>query len=70
MCQPPWPWVLGNLAQRFGGPARVLGIGRQGSSGPLTLAQLRAVMGDLLDEAFYADLETDMQRLATMSATG
>ena len=31
------------------------------------IKQLRAVMGDLLDEAFYADLETDMQRLATMS---
>jgi lysine 2,3-aminomutase len=29
--------------------------------------QLRKVMGDLLDERFYADLETDMQRLATMS---
>src|SRR3954451_11006753 len=31
------------------------------------IKQLRTVMGDLLDEAFYADLETDMQRLATMS---
>jgi lysine 2,3-aminomutase len=29
--------------------------------------QLRAVMGDLLDERFYTDLETDQQRLATMS---
>jgi lysine 2,3-aminomutase len=29
--------------------------------------QLRAVMGDLLDESFYADLATDQQRLATMS---
>lgn len=29
--------------------------------------QLRAVMGDLLDERFYADLETDMQQHATMS---
>ena len=29
--------------------------------------QLREVMGDLLDDRFYADLETDMQRLATMS---
>ena len=29
--------------------------------------QLRKVMGDLLDERFYADLETDQQRLATMS---
>ncbi|MCU7722586.1 lysine 2,3-aminomutase [Actinoplanes sp. KI2] len=29
--------------------------------------QLRAVMGDLLDERFYADLEADQQRLATMS---
>src|SRR4029453_11986534 len=31
------------------------------------IKQLRAVMGDLLDDAFYADLETDQQRLATMS---
>ena len=29
--------------------------------------QLRALMGDLLDERFYADLEADQQRLATMS---
>jgi lysine 2,3-aminomutase len=29
--------------------------------------QLRAVMGDLLDEPLYADLEADQQRLATMS---
>ncbi|GIE98681.1 KamA family radical SAM protein [Paractinoplanes rishiriensis] len=29
--------------------------------------QLRAVLGDLLDERFYTDLETDQQRLATMS---
>jgi lysine 2,3-aminomutase len=29
--------------------------------------QLRAVLGDLLDERFYADLEADQQRLATMS---
>ena len=29
--------------------------------------QLRAVLGDLLDERFYADLETDQKRLATMS---
>jgi lysine 2,3-aminomutase len=29
--------------------------------------QLRAVMGDLLDERFYADLDSDQQRLATMS---
>ena len=29
--------------------------------------QLRTVMGDLLDESFYADLETDQKRLATMS---
>jgi lysine 2,3-aminomutase len=31
------------------------------------IAQLRKVMGDLLDERFYADLETDQQTLATMS---
>src|SRR3954465_4781681 len=31
------------------------------------IKQLRAVMGDLLDERFYADLETDQKRLATMS---
>ncbi|GIF22326.1 lysine 2,3-aminomutase [Actinoplanes tereljensis] len=31
------------------------------------IKQLRAVMGDLLDERFYVDLETDQQRLATMS---
>ncbi|HEX5199920.1 KamA family radical SAM protein [Paractinoplanes rhizophilus] len=31
------------------------------------IKQLRAVMGDLLDERFYADLEADQQRLATMS---
>jgi len=29
--------------------------------------QLRALMGDLLDERFYADLAADQQRLATMS---
>ena len=29
--------------------------------------QLRAVLGDLVDETFYADLEADQQRLATMS---
>jgi lysine 2,3-aminomutase len=29
--------------------------------------QLRAVLGDLVDDTFYADLETDQQRLATMS---
>src|SRR3954467_15273417 len=29
--------------------------------------QLRAVLGDLLDERFYADLEADQQRPATMS---
>src|SRR5689334_25188638 len=29
--------------------------------------QLRAVLGDLIDERFYADLDTDQQRLATMS---
>jgi lysine 2,3-aminomutase len=29
--------------------------------------QLRALMGGLLDERFYADLEADQQRLATMS---
>jgi lysine 2,3-aminomutase len=29
--------------------------------------QLRAVLGDLIDERFYADLETDQRRLATMS---
>ncbi|GIM94849.1 KamA family radical SAM protein [Paractinoplanes toevensis] len=31
------------------------------------IKQLRAVMGDLLDDRFYVDLETDQQRLATMS---
>jgi lysine 2,3-aminomutase len=31
------------------------------------IGQLRAVMGGLLDERFYADLEADQQRLATMS---
>jgi lysine 2,3-aminomutase len=31
------------------------------------IKQLRAVMGDLLDDRFYTDLETDQQRLATMS---
>jgi lysine 2,3-aminomutase len=31
------------------------------------IRQLRTVMGDLLDERFYADLEADQQRLATMS---
>ncbi len=31
------------------------------------LKQLRELMGDLLDEAFYADLERDQQQLATMS---
>ncbi|MFC3990674.1 KamA family radical SAM protein [Actinoplanes siamensis] len=29
--------------------------------------QLRAVLGGLVDESFYADLETDQRRLATMS---
>jgi lysine 2,3-aminomutase len=29
--------------------------------------QLRAVLGDLIEERFYADLEADQQRLATMS---
>jgi lysine 2,3-aminomutase len=29
--------------------------------------QLRAVLGDLVDDSFYTDLETDQQRLATMS---
>ncbi|WP_034591060.1 KamA family radical SAM protein [Hamadaea tsunoensis] len=29
--------------------------------------QLRAVLGDLVDDRFYADLETDQQNLATMS---
>lgn len=32
-----------------------------------TPAQLRAVMGDLLDDAFYADLVADQQQRATMS---
>jgi lysine 2,3-aminomutase len=31
------------------------------------IRQLRTVMGDLLDERFYADLEADQKRLATMS---
>lgn len=31
------------------------------------VAQLRAVLGDLLDEAFYADLVADQERHATMS---
>ena len=31
------------------------------------IKQLRALMGDLLDDRFYADLEADQQRLATMS---
>jgi lysine 2,3-aminomutase len=31
------------------------------------IRQLRAVLGDLLDDTFYADLDTDQQRLATMS---
>lgn len=31
------------------------------------IAQLRAVMGDLLDEQFYADLAADQQERATMS---
>src|SRR5581483_3085933 len=31
------------------------------------LKQLRAVYGDLLDDAFYADLERDQADLATMS---
>ena len=31
------------------------------------VAQLRAVLGDLLDERFYADLVEDQQRYATMS---
>ena len=30
-------------------------------------AQLRAVLGDLVDDAFYADLEADIERAATMS---
>jgi lysine 2,3-aminomutase len=29
--------------------------------------QLRAVLGDLIDDTFYADLDIDQQRLATMS---
>src|SRR6476660_2526244 len=29
--------------------------------------QLRTLMGDLIDERFYADLETDQTRFATMS---
>ena len=32
-----------------------------------TIAQLRAVMGDLLEESFYADLERDQLERATMS---
>ncbi|GAA0528413.1 lysine 2,3-aminomutase [Paractinoplanes ferrugineus] len=31
------------------------------------IKQLRAVLGELLDDRFYTDLETDQQRLATMS---
>jgi lysine 2,3-aminomutase len=31
------------------------------------IAQLRAVLGDLVDERFYTDLATDQQRMATMS---
>ena len=31
------------------------------------VAQLRAVMGDLLEEEFYADLERDQRERATMS---
>jgi lysine 2,3-aminomutase len=31
------------------------------------IKQLRAVLGDLVDDTFYADLDTDQQRLATMS---
>jgi lysine 2,3-aminomutase len=31
------------------------------------VAQLRAVLGDLVEDTFYADLATDQQRLATMS---
>jgi lysine 2,3-aminomutase len=31
------------------------------------IAQLRALMGDLLDERFYADLEADQKSFATMS---
>jgi lysine 2,3-aminomutase len=31
------------------------------------IRQLRTLMGDLLEERFYADLETDQKRLATMS---
>jgi lysine 2,3-aminomutase len=31
------------------------------------IPQLRAVLGDLVDERFYTDLATDQQRLATMS---
>jgi lysine 2,3-aminomutase len=32
-----------------------------------SVAQLRALMGDLLDDSFYADLEADHQQRATMS---
>ncbi|HYJ75016.1 MAG TPA: lysine 2,3-aminomutase, partial [Kineosporiaceae bacterium] len=31
------------------------------------VAQLRGVMGDLLEESFYADLERDQRERATMS---
>jgi lysine 2,3-aminomutase len=31
------------------------------------IGQLRALMGDLLDERFYADLEADQKAFATMS---
>ena len=31
------------------------------------IKQLRTLMGSLLDDSFYDDLETDQQRLATMS---
>src|SRR3712207_615048 len=30
------------------------------------IAQLKAVLGDLVDDTFYADLATDQQRLATI----
>ncbi|NUR32020.1 MAG: lysine 2,3-aminomutase, partial [Catenulispora sp.] len=32
-----------------------------------TAAQLRAVMGELLSESFYADLHADRERFATMA---
>ncbi|MFO7193330.1 MAG: lysine 2,3-aminomutase, partial [Thermocrispum agreste] len=31
------------------------------------IRQLRAVMGDLLEDRFYADLEADQKQMATMS---